>query len=128
MGGEDIVVFSETQNKDAALAFTRFMLSEEVQLAMGKVGQMPVLTSLAGNADLPDYYPTFQEQLKTANARTPVPGVAQDRRGGVATRSSRRCAATPPSRPRSTRRPAPSTAFWPSSILTAMRDGPPPDS
>ena len=34
---------------------------------------MPVLASLAGNADLPAYYPTFQEQLKTANARTPVP-------------------------------------------------------
>ena len=73
VGGEDIVVFKQTQNKEAALAFTRFMLSEEAQLAMGKVGQMPVLSSLAGHADLPDYYPTFQEQLKTANARTPVP-------------------------------------------------------
>ena len=49
------------------------MLSEEAQLAMGKIGQMPVLKSLAGNAELPDYYPTFQEQLKTANARTPGP-------------------------------------------------------
>ncbi len=73
VGGEDIVVFKQTQNKEAALAFMRFMLSEEAQLAMGKVGQMPVLASLAGNADLPAYYPTFQEQLKTANARTPVP-------------------------------------------------------
>lgn len=73
VGGEDIVVFKSTPNKDAALAFTRFMLSEEAQLAMGKVGQMPVLSSLSGNADLPAYYPTFQEQLKTANARTPVP-------------------------------------------------------
>jgi multiple sugar transport system substrate-binding protein len=73
VGGEDIVVFKQTQNKEAALAFTRFMLSEEAQLAMGKIGQMPVLSSLAGNAELPDYYPTFQEQLKTANARTPVP-------------------------------------------------------
>jgi len=73
VGGENIVVFRQTQNKEAALAFTRFMLSEEAQLAMGKVGQMPVLKSLAGNPELPDYYPTFQEQLKTANARTPVP-------------------------------------------------------
>jgi multiple sugar transport system substrate-binding protein len=73
VGGEDIVVFKQTANKEAALAFTRFMLSEEAQLAMGKVGQMPVLSSLSGNAELPDYYPTFQEQLKTANARTPVP-------------------------------------------------------
>lgn len=73
VGGEDIVVFKSTANKDAALAFTRFMLSEDAQMAMGKVGQMPVLSSLAGNSALPDYYPTFQEQLKTANARTPVP-------------------------------------------------------
>ncbi|HEY3334968.1 MAG TPA: extracellular solute-binding protein [Candidatus Limnocylindrales bacterium] len=73
VGGENIVVFKNTQNKDASLAFTRFMLSEEAQLAMGKIGQMPVLTSLAGNAGLPDYYPTFQKQLETANARTPSP-------------------------------------------------------
>jgi multiple sugar transport system substrate-binding protein len=73
VGGEDIVVFGSTKNKEAALAFTRFMVSEEAQLAMGKIGQMPVLQSLAGNPDLPDYYPTFQEQLKTAKARTPVP-------------------------------------------------------
>jgi len=73
VGGEDIVVFKSTQNKEAALAFTRFMVSEEAQLAMGKIGQMPVLESLASNPDLPDYYPMFQEQLKTAKARTPVP-------------------------------------------------------
>jgi multiple sugar transport system substrate-binding protein len=73
VGGEDVVVFKSTQNKAAALAFTRFMVSEEAQLAMGKIGQMPVLESLAGNAELPDYYPMFQEQLKTAKARTPVP-------------------------------------------------------
>jgi multiple sugar transport system substrate-binding protein len=40
---------------------------------MGKVGQMPVLSSLVGHPDLPDYYPTFMEQLQHANARTPVP-------------------------------------------------------
>jgi multiple sugar transport system substrate-binding protein len=73
VGGENIVVFKQTENKEAALAFTRFMLSQEAQLAMGKVGQMPVLESLAGHADLPDFYAVFQEQLKTAKARTPVP-------------------------------------------------------
>ena len=73
VGGEDIVVFKQTQNQEAALAFTRFMLSEEAQLAMGKVGQMPVLKSLTGNAELPEFYAVFQEQLATAKARTPVP-------------------------------------------------------
>ena len=73
VGGEDIVVFSTTANKEAALAFVRHMLSEDTQIAMGKVGQMPVLSSLVGNADLPDFYPTFMEQLENGNARTPVP-------------------------------------------------------
>ncbi len=73
VGGEDIVVFNTTQDKDAALAFVRHMLSEESQLSMGKVGQMPVLSSLVGHPELPDYYPTFMEQLETGNARTPVP-------------------------------------------------------
>ena len=73
VGGEDIVVFDSTENKDAALAFVRHMLSEETQLAMGKVGQMPVLSNLVGHADLPDFYPTFMEQLESGNARTPVP-------------------------------------------------------
>jgi multiple sugar transport system substrate-binding protein len=73
VGGEDIVVFNSTENKDAALAFVRHMLSEETQLAMGKVGQMPVLSNLVGHADLPDFYPTFMEQLESGNARTPVP-------------------------------------------------------
>jgi len=73
VGGEDIVVFNTTENKDAALAFVRHMLSEETQLAMGGVGQMPVLSSLVGHPDLPDYYPTFMQQLENGNARTPVP-------------------------------------------------------
>lgn len=73
VGGEDIVVFAQTQNKEAALAFLRFLLSEEAQLEMGKVGQMPVLTSLSGHAELPDYFATFGQQLETARARTPHP-------------------------------------------------------
>lgn len=73
VGGENIVLFEKSQNKEAALAFMRFMLSEEAQIAMGKVGQMPVLKSLSGNQALPDYYPVFQKQLETANPRTPNP-------------------------------------------------------
>ncbi|HEX8597853.1 MAG TPA: extracellular solute-binding protein [Chloroflexia bacterium] len=73
VGGEDIVLFEKSQNKEASLEFIRFMLSEEAQLALGKVGQMPVLKSLGGHADLPEYFATFQEQLETAQARTPSP-------------------------------------------------------
>lgn len=73
VGGEDIVVFKQTQNQAAALAFTRFMLSSDAQLAMGKVGNMPVLKSLTGNSELPSYYGVFQQQLLTAQPRTPTP-------------------------------------------------------
>lgn len=73
VGGENVVVFSQTQNKALALEFVRYLLSEDAQLAMGKVGQMPVLTSLAGHADLPEYYAVFSKQLETARARTPSP-------------------------------------------------------
>ena len=73
VGGEDIVLFADSDNKEAALAFLRFTLSEEAQIAMGKTGQMPVLTSLAGHEELPDYFPTFQQQLETAQPRTPSP-------------------------------------------------------
>jgi multiple sugar transport system substrate-binding protein len=73
VGGEDIVLFEASENKEAALAFMQFMLEEEAQLAMGKVGQMPVLKSLSGNPELPDHYAPFQTQLETARPRTPSP-------------------------------------------------------
>ena len=73
VGGEDIVLFKASKNKEAAKAFITFMLSTEAQTMMGKVGQMPVLKSLAGSSAMPDYFATFQEQLKTAKPRTPSP-------------------------------------------------------
>lgn len=73
VGGEDIVLFDKSQNKEAAIAFMRYMLSPEAQTAMGKIGQMPVLKSLGGSKDFPDYYAVFQTQLETAKARTPSP-------------------------------------------------------
>ena len=82
VGGEDIVVFKATQNKEAALAFTRFMVSEEAQLAMGKIGQMPVLSSLAGNAALPDYYPIVPGAAQDGQGADSGPVVAEDRRSG----------------------------------------------
>ncbi len=73
VGGEDIVLFEQSKNKDAALAFLRFVLEEEAQIAMGKTGQMPVLKSLTGHPDLPAYFAVFQQQLATAQPRTPSP-------------------------------------------------------
>ncbi len=76
-------MFKATQNKEAALAFTRFMVSEEAQLAMGKIGQMPVLESLAGNADLPDYYPVVPGAAQDGQGADPGPVMAEDRRDGL---------------------------------------------
>ncbi len=73
VGGEDIVLFNQSKHKDAALAFMQFVVGEQAQIAMGKTGQMPVLTSLSGNSELPAYFGVFQKQLETAMPRTPSP-------------------------------------------------------
>jgi multiple sugar transport system substrate-binding protein len=75
VGGEDIAIFQQSKNKEAAAEFVRFMLSLDTQLQMASVGQMPVLTAATQSENLskqPDYFPVFLEQLKTAKARTPI--------------------------------------------------------
>jgi multiple sugar transport system substrate-binding protein len=73
VGGEDIVMMRQSHNKAADAAFIQFMLSKQAQVAMGKIGQMPVLASLARSTAFPPYYSLFQKQLKTADPRTPSP-------------------------------------------------------
>lgn len=73
VGGENVVVFADTNAKDAALAWTAFLLSEESQRLMAEVGVVPTLASLAGDPALPDYFDVFMEQLETAQARVPHP-------------------------------------------------------
>jgi multiple sugar transport system substrate-binding protein len=74
VGGESIVLTEASENKAAAAEFMRFLLSEEAQLAMAEVGQMPVLASLGEQlTDIQDYYGVFVEQLATARPRTPTP-------------------------------------------------------
>ncbi len=75
VGGEDIVLFQQSQHKEEAADFIRFMLSEESQLAMADVGQMPVLSALLDTDYMKNhaYYGIFLEQLNNAWARTPHP-------------------------------------------------------
>ncbi len=75
VGGEDIVLMQQSQNKEAALEFIRFTLSPEYQLKMAKVGQLMVLSELLNSDYIKNhpYYGIFLEQLKTAKARTPHP-------------------------------------------------------
>lgn len=73
VGGENVVLFADAAEKEAALAWIDFLLSEEYQLGMAEVGVIPTLSSLAGNEALPEYFGVFMEQLETAQARTPSP-------------------------------------------------------
>ena len=73
VGGEDIVLFESSKNKDAAIAFMRYITSPDAQLAFATTGQMPVLKDLENSADVPAFFPVFQTQLQTAQPRTPSP-------------------------------------------------------
>lgn len=75
VGGEDIVMFQQSKNKEEAAEFIRFMLSPETQLTMAEAGQMPVLTELLDTEYMQKhpFYGIFLQQLKTAKARTPHP-------------------------------------------------------
>jgi multiple sugar transport system substrate-binding protein len=72
VGGEDTVVFKQSRHKALAEEFSRYLLSQEAQLAFAKVGQMSVLKDLDVTSVNPTYAP-FVEQLKTARPRPPVP-------------------------------------------------------
>lgn len=75
VGGEDIVVFEQSQHKEEAINFIRFMLRDDIQLSMAEVGQMPVIEHLEQSDYVLEhpYYGVFFEQMKTARARTPHP-------------------------------------------------------
>ncbi|MEX2623616.1 MAG: extracellular solute-binding protein [Acidimicrobiia bacterium] len=73
VGGEDVVVFADTDQQEASLAWVAYLMSEEGQRMMAEVGVIPTLSSLAGDPALPDYFDIFMQQLETAQARVPHP-------------------------------------------------------
>ncbi len=74
VGGEDIALFQQSQNKEAAAEFVRYMLSPETQLALAEAGQVPVRADVADQAvKAHPYFQIFFDQLKTARARLPHP-------------------------------------------------------
>lgn len=77
VGGENVVIFEGSQNKDEAMVWAKFLLSEESQLTMGETGAIPTLSTVQGNERLPEYYDVFMEQLKTAKARVSHPKWAE---------------------------------------------------
>ncbi|PVU83844.1 maltose-binding protein [Cellulomonas sp. WB94] len=74
VGGEDIVLTTSSKNQAAATEFMRYMVSEEAQLEMAKVGQMPVLANLGDKlTSVNAYYAPFVTQLATARPRPVTP-------------------------------------------------------
>ncbi len=78
VGGEDIVLTQSSKNKAAAAEFMRYLLSDDAQLAMAKVGQMSVVKSIGPKlTDINAYYAPFVEQLATAKPRPATPAWSQ---------------------------------------------------
>ena len=75
VGGENIVIFSGSEKKDAAFEFVRFMLSEEVQLKLLEVGVIPTLKSLVENDAVKNdvKWSVYMQQLESAQSRIPTP-------------------------------------------------------
>jgi multiple sugar transport system substrate-binding protein len=73
VGGEDVVIFGDSADQEAAMKWAAFLLSPESQKMMAEVGVIPTLSSLIGDPSLPDYFGVFLEQLQTAQARVPHP-------------------------------------------------------
>lgn len=75
VGGESIVMFSNTKNKDASFEFMKFLLGEDAQVKMGvNMGQMPVLKSAAAASELTsnEVWSIYLKQLETAKTRIPT--------------------------------------------------------
>lgn len=78
VGGEDIAVFATSKHPDAAYEFAKFMTSEEVQLAMLKAGQLPILKSLVNSEEVQTnpVWTVYMTQMESAQARIPSPNSA----------------------------------------------------
>lgn len=75
VGGENIVIFSTSEYPNESYEFSKFMTSEEVQLAMLESGQIPVIKLAVENEKVLDneVWSTYMKQLESAKARIPSP-------------------------------------------------------
>ncbi len=75
VGGENIVIFSGSQKQDTAFRFVTFMLSEEVQLELLKVGVIPTLKSCVDSeaVQADPKWSVYMKQLESAQSRILTP-------------------------------------------------------
>lgn len=75
VGGEDLVIFSNSKHPEEAWTFMQFLMTEEPQTIMAQTGMIPT-NMKAANSDkvlaVPFIKP-YIEQLRTAKPRTPHP-------------------------------------------------------
>lgn len=74
VGGEDVVMLTDSDVSDEAWAWMTFLLTVESQKMMTEAGVMPARLELVDDPDMPEYFSVFLEQLQTAQARVPHPG------------------------------------------------------
>lgn len=72
IGGENLVIFNQSNHKQEAWQFIRWMTSEEPQRIMGETGLIPTIKELENTVQSPLFKP-YLEQLKQAKPRPPVP-------------------------------------------------------
>lgn len=78
LGGEDFMMFksSDKAHQDAAWKFVKFMVGKDAQIAMAKVGQMPVNKEALKDAEVikaMPLLPVFAKALETAKSRPVTP-------------------------------------------------------
>ena len=75
VGGEDIVMFNTSKNKEAAWTFMKWLLTDTPQKLMAQAGLVPTNVAAASSEDVlkTPYIKNYIEQLKTAKPRTPSP-------------------------------------------------------
>ncbi|MDQ6423129.1 extracellular solute-binding protein [Paenibacillus sp. LHD-117] len=72
IGGENLVLFEQSEHKQEAWEFIRWMTSEEPQRIMAETGLIPTIQGLENSVPNPIFKP-YLEQLKRAKPRPPVP-------------------------------------------------------
>ncbi len=75
VGGENIVIFTGSEKKEAAFEFVQFMMSEEVQLKLLEVGVIPTLKTLVENDAVKNdpKWSVYMQQVSYAKSRIPTP-------------------------------------------------------
>lgn len=80
VGGEDMVMFQNCKNQEAAWDFMKFMFSEDAQKTMAlEVNQFPANKKVSQSSELASnpLFQKYMEQLDTAWARIPNPSIEE---------------------------------------------------